>query len=59
VTDCAHLVWLDCANAFIRGWGHPNMENNYAAREKRRIRYNAAILTFLSVATATIVGFIS
>jgi hypothetical protein len=34
------------------------MENNYAAREKRRIRYNAAILTFLSVA-ATIVGFIS
>jgi hypothetical protein len=35
------------------------MENNDAAREKRRLRYNAGILTFLSMATATIVGFIS
>jgi|SoimicMinimDraft_3_1059731.scaffolds.fasta_scaffold581382_1 nitrate reductase NapE component len=34
------------------------MKNNHAAREKRRVRYNAGIWTFLSMATATIFGFI-
>jgi nitrate reductase NapE component len=34
------------------------MKYKHAAREERRIRYNASIWTFLSIAAATIFGFI-
>ena len=34
------------------------MKYNHAAREERRIRYNAGIWTFLGIAASTIFGFI-
>ena len=34
------------------------MKDNHAAREKRRIRYNAGLWSFFGMAAATIFGFI-